>query len=48
MKKFSFIQKLRNKIRIKGSLELDISKSARLVNCTIRNRGNNNKLIIEE
>ncbi|MFT5661977.1 MAG: acetyltransferase-like isoleucine patch superfamily enzyme [Sulfurimonas sp.] len=48
MNKFTFIQKLRNKIRIKGSLDLDIAKNAKLANCTIRSKGSNNKLVIED
>ena len=48
MKKFSFIQRLRNKIRIKGNLYLDISSSAKLVNCIVYSQGVNNNLVIEE
>ena len=48
MKKFTLIQKLRNKIRVKGSINLDIAKSAKIANCIIRSKGQNNKLIIEE
>lgn len=48
MKKFTLIQKLRNKIRIKGSVEINISSSAKIVNCDVSIRGNNNKLVIED
>ena len=48
MKKFTFMQKIRNKIRIKGSLDLDIAIDVKIANCTIRSKGKNNKLVIEE
>ena len=48
MKKFTLMQKLRNKIRIKGSVEIDISSSAKIANCDISIRGNNNRLVIKE
>ena len=44
--KFTFLQKLRNKIKLKGSSELLIAKNAKIVNCTISIIGNNNKLFI--
>ena len=47
MSKFSLIQKLRNKIKIKGTIDLNISKSAKIVNCNIYNKGDNNSLTIE-
>ena len=46
MKNFSFIQRLRNKVKIKGTLTISISKSVKLVGCTISSSGNNNSLII--
>ena len=48
MKKFTLMQKLRNKIRIKGSVEMNISSSAKIANCDISIKGNNNKLVIED
>ena len=48
MKQFTFIQKLRNKIRIKGNVLLEIASSAKIVNCDISIKGNNNKLVIED
>jgi len=48
MKKFTFLQRLRNKIRIDGELDLEISENARIVNCFIHCRGKNNTLVIEE
>ena len=47
MKKFSFIQKIRNQIRVEGNLDLTIAKNVKLANCKIRVKGNN-KLTIEE
>ena len=46
MKKFTLVQKLRNKIRIKGSLQLKIDKTAKIVGCTILSKGENNTLTI--
>jgi len=48
MNKFTLIQKIRNKIKVKGSLFLSISTKAKLVNCNISIQGKNNKLVIEE
>jgi len=48
MKAFTFLQKLRNKLKIKGELDLEISKSAKLVGCTLKVKGKNNKLFIGE
>jgi len=48
MKKFTLIQKLRNKIRIKGSVELTLAKSAKIANCNISIKGENNKLVIQD
>ena len=47
MKKFSLIQKIRNKIKIKGSIDINISASAKLVGCTIEVKGKNNSLTID-
>jgi len=46
MKKFTLVQKLRNKIKVKGKLILCISKSAKIVNCVIISKGINNQLLI--
>lgn len=48
MKKFTLIQKIRNKIRIKGSVDLHISSNAKIVHCDISIKGENNKLLIED
>ena len=48
MKKFSLLQKIRNKIRIKGRVSLDIAKSAKIAGCDISIRGENNRLEVEE
>lgn len=48
MKKFTLIQKIRNKIRIKGSADLNISSNAKIVNCDISIKGENNKFLIED
>jgi len=48
MKKFTLMQKFRNKIRIKGSAELYIASSAKIVNCDISIKGNNNTLVIQD
>ena len=48
MKKFTFIQKLRNKIKIKGSVTLEIAKDVKIANCDISLIGKNNSLRIEE
>jgi acetyltransferase-like isoleucine patch superfamily enzyme len=47
LKKFTLMQKLRNKLKIKGNLDLEISKNAKLVGCTLISKGNN-KLYIDE
>lgn len=46
--KFTLIQKFRNKIRIKGSLDIKISENIKFIGCTLRSDGNNNSLIIED
>jgi acetyltransferase-like isoleucine patch superfamily enzyme len=46
VKKFTFIQKIRNKIRIDKRALLDISESAKIVNCSVTIRGSGNRLII--
>lgn len=48
MKKFTWIQKLRNKIRVKGKLDLDIATNVKIVNCKIHVKGKNNRLTIGE
>jgi len=48
MKKFSLLHKIRNKIRIKGKTTLNISKNAKIVNCTFYIKGNNNTIIIKD
>ena len=48
MKNFTFIQKVRNKIRVDKRALLDISNSAKIVNCSITIRGNGNKLLISD
>jgi len=48
MNKFTFLQKLRNKIKLKGTVSLKIDKSAKIVQCKIEILGSNNTLIIEE
>ena len=48
MKKFTLLQRFRNKIRVKGTLNLDISKKAKLVGCNITSFGKNNTLTIAD
>jgi len=48
MKKFTLIQKIRNKIRIDSSTQLNLAKNIKLVGCEIIIRGFNNRLIIDE
>jgi len=48
MKKFTFMQKLRNKIKIKGQNKLFIAKKAKIIGCRISIEGENNTLTIEE
>ncbi|MBD3793842.1 MAG: acyltransferase [Campylobacterales bacterium] len=48
MNHFTFIQRVRNKIRINSSAELEIAKNAKVVGCRISIKGKNNKLIIQE
>jgi len=48
MNKFTLIQKLRNKIRVKGNVILEISTSAKIANCDISIKGTNNKLVIDD
>jgi acetyltransferase-like isoleucine patch superfamily enzyme len=47
-KKFTFLQYLRNKIRIDKNLYVEIAKSAKIVHCDISIKGKNNQLIIGE
>ncbi len=48
MRRFTLVQKIRNKIRLKGSLTLKISKKAKIVGCTVISKGSDNTLILEE
>ena len=48
MKKFTLIQKIRNKVRIDKSTQLNLAKDIKLVGCQIIIRGLNNRLGIEE
>ncbi len=48
MHKFSFIQQLRNSIKIKGRCKLDIDKTAKVVGCHIYVKGENNSIIISK
>ena len=47
MKGFSFMHKLRNKIRIKGQHRVLLDNSIKLVNCKIEIKGSDNSLIIQ-
>jgi len=46
VKKFTLLQKLRNKIRIGSGVDLSLSANAKIVNCDIRIKGKNIKLVI--
>lgn len=46
LNKFSFLQKLRNKIKIKSDANLSISTKAKIVNCNIYIKGENCTLTI--
>jgi len=48
MTTFTIMQKIRNKIRIKGSVDLNISSSAKIANCDIFIKGKNNSLVISD
>jgi acetyltransferase-like isoleucine patch superfamily enzyme len=48
MKKFTLLQKLRNKIRIKGNVDIRLAKNVKITNCDISIKGKNNTLVIEE
>jgi len=48
MKTFTIIQKIRNKVRIKGSVDLNISSNAKIANCDISIKGKNNSLVISD
>ena len=48
MKKFTFVQKVRNKIRVSGDLVLDIAQGAKIVHCDISVQGKGNHLFIGE
>jgi acetyltransferase-like isoleucine patch superfamily enzyme len=45
---FTFIQRLRNKIKVNKKSNINISKSVKIVGCKILIRGENNSLTIEE
>ncbi len=45
-RKFSLLEKIRNKIKIKGEVNLLIAKSSKIVDCFIVIKGNNNTLKI--
>jgi len=45
---FSFIQKLRNKIKVDKSSSITIEKSVKIVGSTVLIRGNNNRLTVDE
>lgn len=47
MKNFTLIQKLRNRIKIKKTSILSISKSSKIVGCRILIRGKKNHLVVE-
>jgi len=40
LNKFTFLQKIRNKIRIKSNISLTISKTAKIVGCSIVSKSN--------
>ena len=48
MKKFTLLQKLRNKIRIQGNVNIQLAKNIKIANCDISIRGANNSLVIAE
>ncbi|SFV65489.1 transferase, hexapeptide repeat family [hydrothermal vent metagenome] len=48
MHKFTLLQKIRNKIKIKGSVSLNIASTAKLSGCKIEILGKNNILTIED
>lgn len=48
MNNFTFIQKLRNKIKIKNKTVLNISKTSKIVGCNIYIKGQNNSISIGE
>ncbi len=45
-KNFTLIQKLRNKIKIKGTLDVKIASNAKFIGCRLNSKGSNNTLII--
>ncbi len=47
MKKFTLIQKFRNKIKVDKSSIVSIAKSSKIVGCDILIRGNNNNLVVD-
>jgi acetyltransferase-like isoleucine patch superfamily enzyme len=46
MTNFTLIQRLRNKIKLKNLVSLEIAKSAKIVGCRFYVKGNNNKIHI--
>ena len=48
MHKFSFVQKLRNRIKLKGSCKLDIDKTTKIVGCNIFVKGQDNSITIKD
>ena len=48
MNKFTLLQKIRNKIKVAPSAQLDIAQSAKIVNCSVTIKGKNNQLVIKE
>lgn len=48
MSGFTFVHKLRNKIRIAKGTSLDIAKNAKIVNCSVVVRGESNRLVIAD
>lgn len=48
MKKFSLIQRFRNKLRIDKSSEISIGKNVKIVDCSITIKGNNNTIHMKD
>lgn len=45
---FTFVHKLRNKIRVDKRTDLRVAKNAKIVNCSIVVRGSGNKIVIAD
>jgi len=45
---FTFIQRVRNKIKVNKKASITIDKSVKMVDCRVLIRGKNNNLTIEE